>query len=344
MRDFKMSKDRLNNIVSKKISIKDIRNKTHKSGLMNFDVDAEFDYINFNLELDLNKKAISLFAANGIGKSSIYKHLEFFLFHKKYNMDDVLLSPNIIYDKDGNEEANLNFYGYCGDIGVGFFDNDKNIFLNLNAILESQKEFLLPMYGIHTLERYSFFSFFAQHQYQKTSLEGKMMFFEKNHGVSSSSFTNTFYELCNFSYKKGIFIKGRGYAFPPNGGNPSLYALAYIVELISSLTKINLNKFIKLLISDDEIIINNKQKLRIDSILLTLEEIRKNKELLNFLLQVYNEKVPTIFINKFQDEVRQYNNNIRTNFGSSLNIFNKYFSGKFLNITLKELYNPCFDF
>jgi energy-coupling factor transporter ATP-binding protein EcfA2 len=343
-----MSKRKLKLIESKKISIKDLNNQIHKSGLMNFDVDAKFDYLTFDLKLDLNKKVISFFAANGVGKSSICKHLEYFLFHEKSTMADVLLYPHIRMDHERKNVVHTNFYGYGGEVGVGFLNDDKNIFLNLDNILSAKTEFILPQYAINTLRKYSFSNLFKKNTFRNTPLGLEIKSFNDfhNHKIEDGTgLYNVFSNLTEKFFYKKAFIRDETHMYPSDHMDNTLYMIASIIEIMAFLVEMNLEDFIDLLLNDKVFKIKNEENLKFDfkQTLSFIDLFSKNKKLLNFLLIVYQDHIPKILRNKLQEDIKDYNKNIQNTFNIALKNFQNYFPNKFLNFSLKERYNPCFD-
>lgn len=214
--------------IKNKLKITDINSKEHhiteKSSSF-VDMNKLFSYVNCDISLNLKDKTISIFAPNGSGKTTLRKLIYACL---AVDFNDLILpkgshtsqsknkNVRVFNDQEFNQ-ISMQFKGSKGN----FFSNENNVLFDLNKILDSKKEILLPWEIFLNVKRFSLSESLKPEVYNLNSeYKNKFLMYEKDiNNIHMVDYSPVISHYIEDIVNENIFIESTNYKYLENNYN-----------------------------------------------------------------------------------------------------------------------------
>lgn len=348
--------------IKNKFKIIDINEKEHyikEKSSSNVDRNELFSYVDCNITLNLKDRVTSLFAPNGSGKTTLRKLIYASL---DLNFDDFKLPKGSHTSNSKNQnvrafndqefyQKSLQFKYSKGN----FFSNENNVFFDLNKILSSKKEILLPWEVFFNVKHFSLSESVKPEVYNFNSkYKNEFIKYDKDiNNIHMVDYSCVISHYIKEIVKENIFVESTNYKYLESNYNyfHYLYHTLYSLEVVSSMLKIPIVKFLEK-IKNNEYEYTNIQFKNVEKDQIEYNNCYKwfsfipkflldNPDLLSLFIDFSKED--EIDRNKYKQVILNYNNMLENNLNNVNHLFKKYFPNFFNKISFKKRYSSLFD-
>lgn len=307
-----------------------------------------------NLFNGKNSKITSIFASNGTGKSTICRQLNMSL------CDNYIHHPNYEFFTNNFDIKSM---------GSSWVYSKKFKAIYINNYLENKKGVMLPFNKYNYIDELNFSNYLSYPNINKTCFTNlnqtdEEVILWQQYNLLEKSFSNNsfnYFNIDNEAFKNNIYVYNSTAMQIKSGSliQNKIHIFSFFIEYLSSLMKISIYDFLILFQNkshtffettvletiyshylDD--ISNNPNFIIVVNNMLSWFNVIDNKELFLSLLfglnTIINNRIKTIC-----NEIFDLNNKIEKNFPVAKNIFLKYFSYKFKDISLNKRFSSSLN-